>query len=56
MKIVRQSLTKQYHETFRALRRQLGKAGATVMRVNDGDPAQLVLDRLDRIRGMRSRR
>jgi hypothetical protein len=54
--VVRQSLTKQYHEAFRALRRRLGQVGATVMRVNDGDPVQLVLDRLDRLRGMRSRR
>jgi hypothetical protein len=53
---VRRSLTKQYHETFRALRRQLGRVGATVMRFNDGDPVQLVLDRLDRVRGLRSRR
>ncbi|HEV3440518.1 MAG TPA: DUF58 domain-containing protein [Gemmata sp.] len=56
MKVVRQSLTKQYHESFRILRRQLGQVGATVMRANDGDPVQLVLDRLDRLRGMRSRR
>ena len=56
MKAVRQSLTKQYHESFRALRRELGRAGATVMRVNDGDPVQLVLDRLDRLRGLRTRR
>ncbi|HEV3384316.1 MAG TPA: DUF58 domain-containing protein [Gemmata sp.] len=55
-KVVRQSLTKQYHESFRALRRQLGQAGATIMRMNDGDPVQLVLERLDRLRGMRSRR
>jgi uncharacterized protein (DUF58 family) len=54
--LVRQSLTKQYHETFRTLRRELSRVGATVMRVNDGDPVQLVLERLDRLRGMRSRR
>jgi uncharacterized protein (DUF58 family) len=56
MKAVRQNLTKQYHESFRALRRQLSRVGATVMRFNDGDPVQIVLDRLDRVRGMRSRR
>jgi uncharacterized protein (DUF58 family) len=56
MNAVRKHLTRQYHEKFRSLRRQLGQAGATVMRVNDGDPAHLVLDRLDRLRGMRSRR
>lgn len=53
---VQQSLTRQYHESFRTLRRELGRAGATVMRVNDGDPVQLVLDRLDRVRGLRTRR
>ena len=56
MKSVRTNLTRQYHERFRTLRRQLSRAGATVMRVNDGDPVQLVLERLDRLRGMRSRR
>ena len=56
LNVVRQSLTKQYHQSFRSLRRQLGKVGATVMRANDGDPVQMVLERLDRLRGMRSRR
>ena len=56
VKAVRKSLTKQYHESFKTLRRELGRVGATVMRVNDGDPVQLVLDRLDRLRGLRSRR
>ncbi len=53
---VRLSLTQQYHESFRLLRRQLTQVGATVMRMDDGDPVRLVLDRLDRLRGMRSRR
>ncbi len=56
VQIVRRSLTKQYHESFRTLRRELGRVGATVVRVNDGDAVQIVLDRLDRLRGMRSRR
>jgi len=56
VKFVRQRLTKQYHESFKALRRDLGRVGATVMRINDGDPVRLVLDRLDRLRGLRSRR
>ena len=55
-KIVLDNLTRQYHESFRAMRRALSRVGATVMRVNDGDPVRLVLDRLDRLRGMRSRR
>jgi uncharacterized protein (DUF58 family) len=55
-KIVRDNLTKQYHESFRKMRKALTAAGATVMRVDDGDPVRMVLDRLDRLRGMRSRR
>ena len=55
-KIVHDNLTRHYHESFRVMRRALAQAGATVMRVNDGDPVRLVLDRLDRLRGMRSRR
>jgi hypothetical protein len=38
------------------MRKALTGVGATVMRVSDGDPVRLVLDRLDRLRGMRSRR
>lgn len=55
-KIVLDNLTRQYHEQFKTMRRALSGVGATVMRVNDGDPVRLVLDRLDRLRGMRSRR
>jgi uncharacterized protein (DUF58 family) len=55
-KIVQQNLTKQYHESFRKMRKALSRVGATVMRVNDGDPVRMVLERLDRLRGMRSRR
>jgi uncharacterized protein (DUF58 family) len=56
MPVVVQALTKQYHDAFRKFRRQFGQVGATVVRVIDGDPVQVVLDRLDRMRGMRSRR
>jgi hypothetical protein len=55
-KAVGESLTRQYHEKYRLLRRAFGRVGAAVVRVNEGDPVQLVLDRLDRLRGMRSRR
>ena len=54
--IVMGSLTRQYHEKFRAMRKTLSGVGATVLRVNEGDPVQLILDRLDRVRGMRTRR
>lgn len=53
--LVQGALVAQYHEAFRKLRRAFGQAGATVVRVNEGDPVQIVLDRLDRLRGMRSR-
>lgn len=53
---VRDTLAKHYHEQFRRVRRQLGRAGATVIRVNETDPIQVVLDRLDRLRGLRTRR
>jgi hypothetical protein len=54
--VIQDALTRQYHESFRKLRRAFGQVGATVVRVSEGDPLQGVLDRLDRLRGMRSRR
>ncbi|MBX9624028.1 MAG: DUF58 domain-containing protein [Gemmataceae bacterium] len=54
--LVQAALTRQYHTQYRALRRSLGRVGATVIRVGEDDPIRLVLDRLDRLRGMRSRR
>jgi uncharacterized protein (DUF58 family) len=56
MPLIQDALMHQYHESFRTFRRRFGQVGATVVRVNDGDPVQVVLDRLDRMRGMRSRR
>ncbi|QJW93478.1 DUF58 domain-containing protein [Frigoriglobus tundricola] len=56
VKIVQDNLTRQYHESFRQMRRELSRVGATVVRADDGDPVRMVLDRLDRLRGMRSRR
>jgi uncharacterized protein (DUF58 family) len=54
--VVRSALAKQYHKDYRKLRRVLSQIGASVVRVNDGDSVRVVLDRLDRLRGMRSRR
>ena len=56
LKVVKVSVTRHYHDAYRRLRRSLGQVGATVVRVNDGDPVRLILERLDRLRGMRSRR
>jgi hypothetical protein len=54
--LIRATLTNQYHEAFRKFRRAMGQAGAAVVRVSEGDPVHVVLDRLDRLRGMRTRR
>jgi uncharacterized protein (DUF58 family) len=53
---VREAIAKHYHEQFRRVRRTLGRSGATVLRINETDPIQVVLDRLDRLRGLRTRR
>lgn len=53
---VREAIAKHYHEQFRRVRRALGRSGATVLRINETDPIQVVLDRLDRLRGLRTRR
>ena len=54
--VIELTLIAQYHEAFKGVRQALIKAGATVARVEEKDPIQLILDRLDRLRGMRSRR
>lgn len=54
--LVRSVLVSRYHRRFAEVRSALAKAGATVVRVEDGDPVRLVLDRLDRLRGTRTRR
>jgi hypothetical protein len=54
--LVKSVLTSRYRRGFAEVRSALAKAGATVVRVEDGDPVQLVLERLDRLRGARNRR
>ncbi|MGL6095476.1 MAG: hypothetical protein ACRC7O_06725 [Fimbriiglobus sp.] len=53
--VVRAGLTARYHRGYAALKAALGTAGVQVVRVEDGDPVQRVLDRLDRLRGTRVR-
>jgi uncharacterized protein (DUF58 family) len=54
---IQQRLAQQdYEQAFRQMRRQLVAAGATVLRLDADDPLPLVLERLDRLRGYRSRR
>ena len=54
--VVQSVLIARYHRNFAALRSALAKAGATVVRVDSGDPVRLVLERLDQLRGARIRR
>ncbi len=54
--LVKSVLVARYHRGYAELRTALARAGATVVRVEDGDPVRLVLDRLDRLRGARTRR
>jgi len=54
--LVKSVLSTRYQKGYAAVRAALAKSGATVVRVEDGDPVQLVLDRLDRLRGARLRR
>jgi len=54
--LVRSVLVARQQRGFKAVRSALAKSGASVVRFEDGDPVQLVLDRLDRIRGVRVRR
>ena len=50
------ALVRQHHLAYRELRRELSRCGASLVRVDQADAVQVVLDRLDRLRGMRSRR
>jgi hypothetical protein len=54
--LVRTVMIARYHKAYAQLRSTLTKAGAIVVRVEDDDPVQLILDRLDRLRGVRVRR
>ncbi len=50
------ALTRGYQQRFDKLRTELARVGATVVRVTVDDPVHAVLDRIDRVRGMRTRR
>jgi uncharacterized protein (DUF58 family) len=54
--LVRAVVASRYRRGYEEVRTALGRAGAAVVRVEDGDPVRLVLDRLDRIRGAGVRR
>ena len=54
--VIQSALVEGYHRKFETLRSTLVRAGASVVRVNQGDPVRLILARLDRIRGAGIRR
>ena len=45
-----------YHRAFFKLRRDFGKLGVAVVRADHDEPVQMVLDRLDRLRGVGRRK
>jgi uncharacterized protein (DUF58 family) len=55
-KQLRQLMTARYHRSYREVRRMFGRLGVPVIRAGAGEPAQLILDRIDRLRAIRRRR
>ncbi|OWK47010.1 DUF58 domain-containing protein [Fimbriiglobus ruber] len=53
--VVRMVLAHRYQKGFARVRVALARAGATVVRADDGDPVRLILERMDRVRGARTR-
>ena len=47
---LQQRLIERYHRAYRQVRRLFGRLGVVVIRANQDDPVQLILDRLDRLR------
>jgi hypothetical protein len=45
-----------YHKAFFKVRREFGRLGVPVIRADHEEPVQMVLDRLDRLRGVARRR
>jgi hypothetical protein len=46
----------QYHKAYFRIRREFGRLGVLVIRADSREPVQMVLDRLDRLRGVGRRR
>jgi hypothetical protein len=45
-----------YHKAFFKIRREFGRLGVLVIRADHEEPVQMVIDRLDRLRGVGRRR
>jgi uncharacterized protein (DUF58 family) len=54
--LVERAVLAAYHKAFADLRAELSRAGATLIKVNPDDAVRLVLEKLDRLRGVRARR
>jgi uncharacterized protein (DUF58 family) len=54
--ITRRAIEAGFTKGFTELRRTLVAAGATVIRIDKDEPVKLVLDKMDRLRGVRVRR
>jgi hypothetical protein len=54
--MTRRSLESGFLDGYRELRRVLTAAGAVVVRIDRDEPVSIVLDRMDRLRGVRVRR
>jgi hypothetical protein len=54
--LVQAGLVRQYQRRFTHVRSELTRVGASVLRFAEDDPVRVVLDRLDRVRGVRTRR
>lgn len=55
-RMTRRSLERGFLASYRELRRILTAAGAVVVRIDREEPVSIVLDRMDRLRGVRVRR
>jgi uncharacterized protein (DUF58 family) len=53
--LLRQATTLRFHEAFQRLRRSFARIGVPVLCAQDKDPAALIVERLDRLRTVRSR-
>jgi uncharacterized protein (DUF58 family) len=54
--VTKRSLEDGFISGYREMRRMLTAAGATVVRIDRDEPVKMVLDRMDRLRGVRVRR
>lgn len=55
-RLIEDALVADYHRKFDTVRTALVRAGASVIRFNQDDPVQLVLQRMEQLRGGRIRR